>query len=306
MKDQTTNQKTAQLQDPALDSPGQNFELTLTDVGMERVQTQVLFGGLRLPAVAHAGVSLTDPKARGIHMSRLFRILNHLHLEELTWSWLVRNMKQMLATHETLSDSAHLQVEFDLPVLRQALKSQEHGWRNYPLKYKVASIKGHLHEQLTLRVLYSSTCPCSAGLSRQAMQEDFQAAFLNRADLSTKEVYQWLGQPRAVSALPHAQRSEALVTLSFNATAPRPTPLAMLDLIEQALGTPVQAAVKREDEQEFARLNAQNLMFCEDAARKLKAALQLRADLVDFAIEVRHFESLHAHDVVARAQKDHT
>ena len=37
--------------------------------------------------------------------------------------------------------------------------------------------------------------------------------------------------------------------------------------MEAALGTPVQTAVKREDEQAFARLNGRNLMFCEDAPR---------------------------------------
>ena len=46
-----------------------------------------------------------------------------------------------------------------------------------------------------------------------------------------------------------------------------------IDRIESSLKTPVQAAVKREDEQEFARLNGQNLMFCEDAARRLQHEL---------------------------------
>ena len=54
----------------------------------------------------------------------------------------------------------------------------------------------------------------------------------------------------------------------------------------------------REDEQEFARLNAANLMFCEDAARRLKAMLAQRADVVDFRGRVEHHESLHAHDAV--------
>jgi len=44
-------------------------------------------------------------------------------------------------------------------------------------------------------------------------------------------------------------------------------------------------------------------MFCEDAARKLKAALLKRSDVADFSIEVRHFESLHPHDVVAKVKK---
>ena len=47
----------------------------------------------------------------------------------------------------------------------------------------------------------------------------------------------------------------------------------LIDRVEQALGTPVQTAVKREDEQAFAALNARNLMFCEDAARRVAHAL---------------------------------
>ena len=76
--------------------------------------------------------------------------------------------------------------------------------------------------------------------------------------------------------------------------------LALLDAIEEALGTPVQTAVKREDEQAFAQLNAENLMFCEDAARRVAAALSSDARIERFDAEVSHFESLHAHDAVAR------
>ena len=47
----------------------------------------------------------------------------------------------------------------------------------------------------------------------------------------------------------------------------------MIDLVENVLQTPVQAAVKREDEQAFALRNGQNLMFCEDAARRIQRAL---------------------------------
>ena len=50
--------------------------------------------------------------------------------------------------------------------------------------------------------------------------------------------------------------------------------VTLINTLEDELKTPVQAAVKREDEQEFARLNGQNLMFCEDAARKIKALLE--------------------------------
>ncbi|CAH2810686.1 MAG: GTP cyclohydrolase I (EC type 2 [uncultured Caballeronia sp.] len=47
----------------------------------------------------------------------------------------------------------------------------------------------------------------------------------------------------------------------------------LIDRIEQALGTPVQTAVKRADEQAFVALNGQNLMFVEDAARRVQGVL---------------------------------
>jgi GTP cyclohydrolase I len=154
--------------------------------------------------------------------------------------------------------------------------------------------------QLSLRVLYSSTCPCSAALSREALRQSFEAEFSEEA-VSRETVSRWLAQK--ATALPHSQRSEARCDLEFDLSKTQPEPLSFIDLIESALSTPVQAAVKRIDEQEFAKLNAQNLMFCEDAARRLKAALNTHDELTDFRIEVRHFESLHAHDVVAKVTK---
>ena len=79
--------------------------------------------------------------------------------------------------------------------------------------------------------------------------------------------------------------------------------IALIDLIEETLKTPVQAAVKREDEQEFARLNGQNLMFCEDAARRLQYTLNQQPHYRDFWIRVNHLESLHAHDAVSVTTK---
>ena len=75
-------------------------------------------------------------------------------------------------------------------------------------------------------------------------------------------------------------------------------------LIEGALKTPVQTAVKRVDEQEFAKLNGQNLMFCEDSARRLKQALDGQPCYQDFWLRVNHLESLHAHNAVAIATKE--
>ena len=79
--------------------------------------------------------------------------------------------------------------------------------------------------------------------------------------------------------------------------------LTLVNNAEEALKTPVQAAVKREDEQEFARLNGQNNMFCEDAARILKQRLNATESVADFRVRVNHYESLHAHDAVSIVTK---
>ena len=73
----------------------------------------------------------------------------------------------------------------------------------------------------------------------------------------------------------------------------------LIDVVEDALQTPVQTAVKREDEQEFALLNGSNLMFCEDAARRIHSALDVDERVADFWARAAHLESLHAHDAVA-------
>jgi GTP cyclohydrolase I len=79
------------------------------------------------------------------------------------------------------------------------------------------------------------------------------------------------------------------------------SPLELIDLIEEALGTPVQAAVKRVDEQEFARRNGANPLFCEDAARQVAAALAAEPRVFAHHVRVDHHESLHPHNAVAYA-----
>ena len=60
----------------------------------------------------------------------------------------------------------------------------------------------------------------------------------------------------------------------------------------------MQTAVKRQDEQEFARLNGSNLMFCEDTARRIKSYLETMPNVTDYWFKVEHQESLHAHNAV--------
>ena len=180
--------------------------------------------------------------------------------------------------------------------------SGKRGWKAYPTTITGRLNQGKLDIELAIDVRYSSTCPCSAALARQLIQQAFKEKF-SEEQVNLNDVHEWLGTTDGVVATPHSQRSVAEVKVKLNSTVSEFPITDLVDLIENALQTPVQAAVKREDEQEFARLNGQNLMFCEDAARRLQHAMLQASEYDDFWLRINHLESLHAHDAVSVTTK---
>ena len=264
---------------------------------------------IQVSASVDVAVDLLDPGARGIHMSRLY-----LHLQQafasdtVTPAGLRRVLQTLVETQAGLSSRARLTLRYDHLLLRAALASDNAGWKRYPVEI-VATLAGvcpepgrggHLHLSLRFAVDYSSTCPASAALSRQLNAERFAEDFADARPMSTAVVRDWLASERGLAATPHAQRSRADILVELRPAFDELPLTALIDAVERALGTPVQTAVKREDEQAFARLNAENLMFCEDAARRIAAALAADPRIERFDAQVAHFESLHAHDAVAR------
>lgn len=255
------------------------------------------------PATVEVGVSLDDAGARGIHMSRIFTLVQQqLTSEVLSLKSLKKLLERVIETQEGLGASGKIQVKWSLPVLKTSLLSKTSGWQIYPAQMSVELNNGKWQAKQGLEVLYSSTCPCSAALSHQVLLDAFRDHFQAREQLAPNEVTRWLEQTGWL-ATPHAQRSVAKVEVEVEAVEFAPSCEELIETIESALGTAVQTAVKRADEQEFARRNAQNLMFCEDAARRLKSAFQQDGRFRDFVIEVEHQESLHGHNAKARASK---
>ncbi|AZF34777.1 GTP cyclohydrolase I type 2 [Pseudomonas sp. R4-35-07] len=273
--------------------------LPLDWVGMCGIALPVLLEGQRLPATADAGVSLDDGLARGIHMSRLYLALQVFDQQPLTPALLRNVLQRFLDTHEDLSNNAYLRIHTHLLLKRPALVSPLDGWKRYPVSIEARLENQMFHVELKIDVAYSSTCPCSAALARQLIQQQFLEDFAN-TPLRHADVLTWLGSTNGIVATPHSQRSSAQLHVQLQGDQ-----LSVIDLInaaEAALGTAVQTAVKRADEQAFALANGQNLMFCEDAARRLNLALK-RSDAVKaFHLKVIHAESLHAHDAVAESR----
>lgn len=275
--------------------------LPLEWVGMCGIALPVLFDGERLAAKVDAGVSLDNGEARGIHMSRLYLALEMLEQESLSPALLRQVLQQFLDSHEGLSNSASLKIHSQLLLKRPALISPLSGWKTYPVSIDARLKNAMFHVELKIEVAYSSTCPCSAALSRQLIQQQFAEDFPNRT-LHQADVLAWLGSPKGIVATPHSQRSTAQLTLHLDDYLEELPLIALINDAEAALGTAVQTAVKRADEQAFALANGQNLMFCEDAARRLNLALKRSPGINGFHIRVVHAESLHAHDAVAESR----
>ena len=245
-------------------------------------------------------VDLADAEAKGIHMSRLYLILDeHATTRPLTCAGLKLLLASLLTSHRGLSGHAFVEFAFDYFLRRRSLVTENSGWNSYPVALRGSVMDGDVSIELDLGVWYSSTCPASAALSRQLIQQQFERDFGTNGRIDAAHVKAWLGTEEAIAGTPHGQRSIAKVRVRLDDTL---TSFPITDLVsdvEDALSTPVQTAVKREDEQEFARLNAANLMFCEDAGRRLKSVLNANPAVLDFHVRVEHHESLHAHDAIS-------
>jgi len=281
----------------------------LSWVGMGEIETPVSVASsdgrmLSSGAKVNAFVNLKRSDVRGIHMSRLYLHVDRaLSSEPITPASLRRLLKDFLDSHADLSDQAMVRIEFDHMVRRQALRSDNSGWKNYPTVITALMQQSQFSIELGLRIAYSSTCPCSAALARQLIQEQFQRDFPSGTSLTHTEVLAWLGSEQGIVATPHSQRSHADIRVRLQPSFQNFPMVDLIDRIESALQTPVQTAVKREDEQAFALLNGQNLMFCEDAARRMQSALNDDERVSDFWVRASHFESLHPHNAVAVAVK---
>lgn len=281
-------------------------DLPLQWVGMEQLDLPVsitLEDGrtVQIPAKAHVYVSLDDTTSKGIHMSRLHALVQKLGREVCGRETLDRFLSECIQSQAGISANAKIELSFELLLEKPALLSGEIGYQAYPVTVVGTAVDGECIYELGLTVPYSSTCPCSASLARQlyanAVDEQFEGDVIDKARL-----LEWMQSESGSVATPHAQRSYAYVKLVTEAES-WPSFDSLIRSIESVIGTPVQTAVKRVDEQEFAKLNAQNLMFCEDAARRIKQSLEGMPDVVDYWLKVDHQESLHAHNAVAIDRK---
>lgn len=279
---------------------------TLQWVGMEDIAVPIAMNiqdghPQTLAAKAKAYVSLEQPDVKGIHMSRLHAIINQLAERDFNEKTVSQILDTMIHSQSNLGQAAKIALSFELLLEKRALLSGESGYQSYPVTIKAEKKPKGLSSEFELTIPYSSTCPCSASLARQlyadAVNTQFSESTIDKVDL-----LEWIQSSAGSIATPHSQRSYAYIRLSLE-DSDWPSLPSLIFQLEDTIGTPVQTAVKRVDEQEFARLNAENLMFCEDAARRIKFALERMNFVKNYWFKVEHQESLHAHNAVVIDQK---
>lgn len=271
-------------------------------VGMEKIALPVRIENTLCQSQVNAYVSLDDPLAKGIHMSRLYtRLLELSSVGNLNLMVLNSLLQDFLESHRDLSKHAKIEIQSELYIERPALISKLSGWKSYPFVLSCQLLNGQFLAELNVEIPYSSTCPCSAALSRNIIQQRFESALNNQEiRLDQQEILDWLSSTDAIAATPHSQRSFAILNFRLDQNIQHIPLILFINQAEQALMTPVQTAVKRIDEQAFAIANGQNLMFCEDALRRLYGTFLNHKSINGFNFKVIHAESLHAHDAVAQ------
>ena len=152
------------LPDVARDEPA-SIALPLQWVGMCGIALPLrLADGTQLPASAEVAVDLPDPQAKGIHMSRLYLLLDAFaSRSRLTPSAAHELLRQMRESHaDCQSRAALLRLDFALLQQRAALVTPElAGWKSYPVTLTAQLRDSTLEIRLQVRIAYSSTCPCS-------------------------------------------------------------------------------------------------------------------------------------------------
>ena len=156
-------------------------------------------------------VSLEDRGTRGIHMSRLYLNLHEYFTKNIINLFKLKKiLVKLIKSQKGLSQSGRLQIKSRWPVLQKSLKSSFSGWRDYPFYFELSYSKKENSFQYIVggEILYSSTCPCSAALSRKIIKKDFEKAFSGKSSLNKKEALQYLSDKEFLSATPHAQKSK--------------------------------------------------------------------------------------------------
>jgi len=253
-------------------------------VGVESVvvpfSLELKSGGFRSMAANVSMRTNLDSDVKGISMSRLIRTLRK-YLDLPLKKKLIRQILSDLNRNVGTTKS-YMRFDFELPLPRKSAKSDY----QFPIFHK-CMFEGHLVPDVDsfdgdkfrffqgVTVQYASYCPCSAELC---------------ADLNS----------RGRVGFPHAQRSFAHIVTEKEMNGDHYVWLEdIIDCVTKAIPTIPYPIIKREDEQEIARIAGANPIFVEDAIRAISEQLDALPGVRDWIVKCIHEESIHTSEAIA-------
>jgi len=250
------------------------IQIPIREVGVGNIQVPFYLeykrGGMRNMIADVSMRTNLDSSTKGISMSRLIRTLKKyldLPLKQSLIKEILINLKANVGTTES-----YIRFDFRLPIIRKSVLSDN----EFPI-FHICRFEGQMRGDefkffQGATVQYASYCPCSAELSK---------------DLRSK----------GSNGFPHAQRSfaEILIEGEDNSYIWLED---IIECVEKTIKTIPYPIIKRIDEQEIARIAAENPIFVEDAIRQISFGLD-QMPLKDWIVKCSHEESIHTSEAIA-------
>jgi len=265
-----------------------DIKIPIMQVGVENVEVpfslESKYGGFHKMTANVSMRTNLDKDTKGISMSRLLLTLKpylDLPLKHKLIKQILEDVRENVE-----SDAAFMKFEFRMPITRKSITSDN----EFPIYYK-CRFEGQLFKGTSFEatgeypivdyfrffqgviIQYASYCPCSAELCGHLSENESKG-------------------------YPHNQRSFADILVEV--TDPHYVWLEdIINTVETNLITLPYPVIKRVDEQEIARIAAENPMFVEDAIRRISKGLNDREDILDWIVKCSHEESIHTSEAIA-------
>jgi GTP cyclohydrolase IB len=250
------------------------IQLPIREVGVGNVQVpfslESKYGGMRSMVANVSMRTNLEADVKGISMSRLIRTLKNyldLPLKKNLIKEILMNLMKNVESRES-----YMRFDFLYPIVRKSVISDNEFPIFHQCRFEGRMTDGNFRFFQGAIVQYASYCPCSAELSK---------------DLKDK----------GSNGFPHAQRSFANIMIEGETDAY----IWLEDIIEsveRAIKTIPYPIIKRVDEQEIARIAAENPIFVEDAIRQISVELD-EMPVEDWIVKCSHEESIHTSEAIA-------
>jgi len=260
---------------PDIQGDEPRIKIPIKEVGVANVKVpfsmQSKYGGNK-PMVANVSMRTNlDPDTKGISMSRLIRTLKD-YLDLPLKQTLIKQILEDLMKNVGSTES-YMRFDFELPIVRKSILSDNEFPIFHPCRFE-GQMRGNEFKFFQGAVVqYASYCPCSAELSN---------------DLKEK----------GSNGFPHAQRSFAEILIESK----HGSYLWLEDIIEsveRAIKTIPYPIIKRVDEQQIAKIAAENPIFVEDAIRQISFEINQLPEVYDWIVKCSHEESIHTSEAIA-------